>query len=79
MKTLQKFIKKYDLILLSETLTHSKQNTNLEINEYIAYHLFGNKSHGTKKGRFSGVLSVYIFAHIHIYENLVCFDTGLQL
>jgi len=53
------FIAEHDLILLSETWTHSKLNVNLEINEYISFHLFGNKSHGTKKGRYSGGLSVY--------------------
>lgn len=32
---------------------------NLEINGYQSFHLYGNKSSGTKKGRYSGGISVY--------------------
>lgn len=55
----QEYVKKYDLILLSETWLNKKQPLNTDINGYISYHVYGNKRSGTNKGRFSGGLSIY--------------------
>ena len=49
----------YDVILFSETWLSKSEYTNLDIDGYSCDHIYGNKSRGTKKGRFSGGLSVY--------------------
>ncbi|MEW8339081.1 MAG: endonuclease/exonuclease/phosphatase family protein, partial [Candidatus Thiodiazotropha taylori] len=49
----------YDVILFSETWISDKHLINLEINGFDSFHIFGHKSHGVKKGRQSGGISVY--------------------
>ena len=66
-------IKDYDLIFFSETWLHKNVNLNLDISGYESYHLFGNKSRHTRKGRYSGGISIYykqaIKNYIHIIEK----------
>ena len=58
------------MILLSETWISNSENLNLDIEGYSCEHIFGNKSRGTKKGRFSGGISVY-------YKN--CYKDKIQI
>ena len=53
------YIRCYDLILLSETWTSKKHTTDLEIQGYDSFHIYGHKSPGVRKGRQSGGISVY--------------------
>ena len=53
------YVSSYDVLLLCETWISKKHTSNLNIEGYECFHLFGNKSVGTKKGRFSGGISVY--------------------
>ena len=46
-------------MLLNETWISKNDNINLDIQGYTSEHLFGNKSIGTKKGRYSGGISIY--------------------
>ena len=48
------FVSSYDIVLLNETWISKNDNINLDIQGYTSEHLFGNKSTGTKKGRYSG-------------------------
>ena len=52
-------IKQYDIILLSETWLSEYTHSNLDIDGFLSYHLFGNKSARVRRGRHSGVLSIY--------------------
>ena len=49
---------------------------NLEIKNYTCEHLYGNKAENTKKGRFSGGISIYyknnLKNHIQIIEKDQC-------
>ena len=47
------YVGQYDVLFLSETWITNKETYNLDI------HLFGNKTKGVKKGRYSGGISVY--------------------
>ena len=64
------------MLLLSETWIGNSENTNLDIEGYSCEHIFGNKSRGTKKDRFSGGISVYYkYCYrdkIHIVEKHQC-------
>ena len=53
------FISAYDVIFLSETWISSKHVANLELQDFKSYHIFGHKTRGDKKGRYSGGISVY--------------------
>ena len=64
-------IKQYDIILLQETWLHKDICLNLDITGYKSYHLFGNKSVNTTKGRFSGGISLYYKDHLHSKLNIV--------
>ena len=52
-------INKYDEIFLSETWISSKHVDNLELQNFESYHIYGQKTCGVKKGRYSGGISVY--------------------
>ena len=54
----------FDILLLSETWISSKNTINLEINGYFCEHIFGNKTPGSVKGRFSSGISVYAKNHL---------------
>ena len=64
------------MLLLSETWIGKSENSNLDIEGYSCEHIFGNKSRGTKKGRFSGGISVYYKNcyrdKIHVIEKHQC-------
>lgn len=64
------YITEYDIILLNETWLTKKDNFNFEIQGYTCEHIFGNKSAGAKKGRFSGGISIY-------YKN--CFKDKIKV
>ena len=63
-------VKKYDILLFSETWLSGADNSNFDIQGYTCDHIFGNKSVGTKKGRYSGGLSIY-------YKN--CFKDKIKI
>ena len=69
-------VREYDVLLLSETWIGKSENSNLDIEGYSCEHIFGNKSRGTKKGRFSGGISVYYKNcyrdKIHVIEKHQC-------
>ena len=48
------------MLLLSETWISNKTAINLEINGFYREHVFGNKTPGAVKGRYSGGVSVYV-------------------
>ena len=48
------------MLLLSETWISNKTAINLEINGFYSEHVFGNKTLGAVKGRYSGGVSVYV-------------------
>ena len=52
-------VQSHDIIILTETWISKNSNINLDIKGYCCDHLFGNKSKHTKKGRFSGGISIY--------------------
>ena len=53
------YVNDFDILLFSETSLSSKTSSNLDINGYFSQHIFGNKSPGTVKGRYSGGISLY--------------------
>lgn len=53
------YVKTFDIIFFNETWLASKTQYNLDIEGYKCLHIFGNKSSNTKKGRFSGGISLY--------------------
>ena len=53
------FLTSYDIIFLSETWLNKKHLTDLSIQGFESYHVYGQKSTGVKKGRLSGGLSIY--------------------
>lgn len=53
------YIKKYDIVLVSETWVSKKDHLNLDIQGYTSEHIPGNKSAGAKKGRYSGGISIF--------------------
>lgn len=69
-------ISEHDVVLLSETWLSNTECLNLEIDGYSCDHIFGNKSVGTRKGRFSGGISIYYKNcyrdKIHIVEKHQC-------
>lgn len=50
----------FDILLFSETWISSKQTTNLGLNGFYCEHLFGQKTPGLVKGRYSGGISFYV-------------------
>ena len=46
-------------MLLNETWISNNDHLNLDIRGYTSEHIFGNKSIGTRKGRYSGGISIY--------------------
>lgn len=64
------YITEYDIILLNETWLTKKDNFNFEIQGYTCEHIFGNKSAGAKRGRFSGGISI-------CYKN--CFKDKIKV
>jgi hypothetical protein len=52
-------IKKHDINILTETWLSQKTHYNLNIQGYNAHHLYGNKSVTTRKGRYSGGITIY--------------------
>ena len=56
---------KHDVIILTETWISQKTCYNLDIRDYSSIHLYGNKSPHTRKGRFSGGISVYFKSYIN--------------
>ena len=59
----------FDIFLLSETWISSKSSMNLEIDGYFCEHLFGNKTPGLVKGRYSGGMSIYAK---HYFKKCKC-------
>ena len=53
------YISHFHLLLFNETWLSSKDQSNLEIDEYKSVHIFANKSPGVRKGRLSGGISLY--------------------
>jgi exonuclease III len=49
----------YDIVLLSETWLSENTHLNLDIQGFVSHHLYGNKTNNTRRGRYSGGLSVY--------------------
>ena len=52
-------LQEFDIIFMQETWISENTSTNLNIQDYKSHHLFGNKSFNTRKGRYSGGLSIY--------------------
>ena len=65
------YISSFDLVLLTETWINEKHQINLDINKYKSFHLHGNKSPRTKKGRTSGGISVYYKKKLENYISVV--------
>ena len=69
-------IRSYDIIILQETWLSSYSHFNLNIQGYESEHLFGNKSVNTRKGRYSGGISIYfkskLKGKIQIVEKEQC-------
>ena len=55
------YIYKYDadVYFFSETWLSGSDQLNLDIQGYTCDHLYGNKSAGSTKGRYSGGISIY--------------------
>lgn len=64
------YVQSYDVIFLTETWLTKTVNFNCDIQGYTCEHIFGNKSAGVKKGRFSGGISIY-------YKN--CFKDKIKV
>ena len=54
------YVNDYQILLLTETWIGRNNVMNLEINGYSSEHVFGNKSPGCVKGRYSGGISLYV-------------------
>ena len=52
-------INSHDIVILQETWLSSNSHFNLNIQGYECEHVYGNKSVNTRKGRYSGGLSIY--------------------
>ena len=63
-------VNEYDVVFLSETWISDSETVNLDIDGYSCDHVYGNKSRCTRKGRFSGGISVY-------YTN--CYKDKIQI
>ena len=65
-----------DIYMFSETWLSSSEQLNLDIQGYTCDHLYGNKSAGAKRGRYSGGISIYYKNYlknsIHIVEKNQC-------
>ena len=77
------YINSYDIVILSETWLSHKSAYNLNIEGYEAVHLYGNKSPQTRRGRYSGGISVYYISYlsskVYIVEKQQCGIIWLKL
>ena len=64
-------ISEYDITFLSETWISKNTFLNLNVNDYCGEHILGNKSYNTRKGRYSGGISVYYRNHLRKYVTIV--------
>jgi len=66
-------INDYDIVFLSETWLSNNSHINLDIQGFHSEHLLGNNAINTRKGRYSGGLSLYykqtLNNHIKIVEK----------
>ena len=53
------YVNNFDILLFNETWLTKNDFLSLDIQGYCCEHIFGNKSAGVKKGRYSGGLSIY--------------------
>ncbi|MES9880358.1 MAG: reverse transcriptase family protein [Sedimenticola sp.] len=65
------FVNNYDILFLSETWLAPNNCTNLNIQGYESDHIFGNKNPNTKKGRYSGGISIYYKASMKTHVNIL--------
>ena len=63
----------YDIILFGETWLNNQSNLNYDINGFECDHVFGSKSKGNSKGRYSGGVSLYykpwLKKHLRVIEK----------
>ena len=64
-------INNYDLIFLTETWLSKRSHVNLNVKDFDSVHLFRNKSKTTRRGRFTGGISVYFRKHLKRYPSFV--------
>jgi hypothetical protein len=64
-------IKQYDVILLSETWISTNTHINLNITGYNCDHLYGNKTSYTRKGRYSGGISIYFKDSLNNFVKII--------
>ena len=67
-------INKFDVIFLSETWISGKHVNNLELQNFESYHIYGQKTRGTNKGRYSGGISVYYRSVLKDHISIVDAD-----
>ena len=65
------YIYQYDIVFLSETWLSKTDSINLDINGYLGTHISGNKSQRTRKGRYSGGISVYYRTDLKNYVTVL--------
>ena len=53
------FISEYDVIFMNETWVSKTDYTNFDINGYVCDFIPGNKTRRSRKGRYSGGISLY--------------------
>lgn len=53
------YVNNFDILVFNETWLTKNEFLSLDIQGYCCEHIFGNKSAGVKKGRYSGGLSIY--------------------
>ena len=58
-------------MFLSETWISKTDSINLDINGYLSTHISGNKSQHTRKGRYSGGISVYYRTDLKNYVTVL--------
>lgn len=65
------YIQNYDIVLLGETWLNKNTIINCDIQGFECEHLFARKSLGTRKGRYSGGISIYFKSSLKNYIKIV--------
>ena len=65
------FISQFDIIFLSETWISKTENTNFDIDGYVYDYIPGNKTRRSRKGRFSGGISLYYKSELENYITVL--------
>lgn len=58
-ETFKEILNDFDIIFFNETWISKNNTLELDILGYKCVHVYGNKAHGVKKGRYSGGVAVY--------------------